>query len=231
MTDILWILLWLLSTLLITSAVAVLGYYRGVHYPLSFMAVLVVTAAVLANKIVVFGPFFVPAGVIVASATFLMTDILSEIWGKSIANQAVWTGFLGLLAFVLALESAVAWSPAPFALTQAEAFGSVLGQTPRIALASLVAYLVSQHHDVWAYHWWKERYHNRHLWLRNNASTIVSQLIDSVIFLTIAFYGVMPIGEMILGMWCAKVIIALLDTPFIYISRWLIRRWIAVPAN
>ncbi len=222
MNDILIVLLWMIGTLFATTFAAVLGRRFGVEYPLAFMAMLVLSASVLANKIVIFGPFFVPAGIIVASATFLMTDILSELWGREVATRAVWIGFLTMICFSIAVEAAVFWPAAPFALERAEMFNGILGQTPRIALASIVAYFVSQHHDVWAYHFWKEKTNNRHLWLRNNASTIVSQLLDSAIFITIAFYGTMPIASMILDMWLVKIVIAVLDTPFLYWGRRLI---------
>lgn len=212
---------WMLGALTMTTLAGVLGRRYGVEYPIAFMATLVIAAAVMANKIVVFGPFAVPAGIIVASATFLMTDILSEFWDKNMASKAVWVGFFCLIAFSLALQTAVYW-PAPlFGLEKAEMFNTLLGQTPRIAIASIAAYLLSQHHDVWAFHFWKNLTQGRHLWLRNTASTVISQLIDSAIFITIAFYGVMPVGQMIFDMWIVKVIIALIDTPFIYLGRWI----------
>lgn len=223
MTEILLIMCWMIGTLLATTMAAILGRRYGPEYPVAFMATLVISAAVLANKMVTFGPFDVPAGVIAASATFLLTDLLSELWGKQLATRAVWVGFIALAGFILALEFAVYWPSASFALERGSAFDNVLSQTPRIALASVAAYLVSQHHDVWAFHFWKDLLKGRHLWLRNNASTVVSQLIDSIIFISIAFYGTLPIGSMILDMWCVKVIIALLDTPFIYLGRWIIR--------
>ena len=113
------------------------------------------------------------------------------------------------------------WQPAVFATEFSEMFSKVLALTPRITLASFIAYLISQHHDIWIFHFWKKKTNGKHLWLRNNASTIVSQLIDSIIFVTIAFYGIFPIWNMILGMWIVKIIIALIDTPFIYGAIWL----------
>ncbi|PIZ54623.1 transporter, partial [Candidatus Uhrbacteria bacterium CG_4_10_14_0_2_um_filter_41_7] len=92
---------------------------------------------------------------------------------------------------------------------------------PRITVASFIAYLISQHHDVWAFHFWKKKTNGKHLWLRNNASTVVSQLIDTVVFTFIAFYGVLPIVPLILGTWVVKILIALIDTPFIYGAVWI----------
>ena len=93
----------------------------------------------------------------------------------------------------MAIYIAVNWTAAPFALDFSESFKSVLGIVPRVTLASMVAYLISQHHDIFAFHWWKDRTKGKHLWLRNTASTMVSQAIDTGIFITIAFYGVMDI--------------------------------------
>lgn len=97
----------------------------------------------------------------------------------------------------------------------------------RIVLASMIAYLVSQHHDVWAFLKWREVTKGKHLWLRNNASTIISQGIDTILFITIAFYGVVPnniLLQMMLYQWIWKLIVALLDTPFVYIGVSLIKK-------
>ena len=185
------------------------------------MAALVVMANIFANKIVVFGPFTVPAGVILFSMTFFITDLLSEKWGKKYAKKAVWAGFYASLLLIISVYIVTAWQPAPFAIEMSEMFSKVLALTPRIALAGFIAYIISQNHDVWAFHFWKRLTKGKHLWLRNNASTITSQLIDSAIFITIAFYGIFPIWNMILGMWVVKIIIALIDTPFMYAAIWM----------
>ena len=218
------IILWILATLAVTSAAALIGKRYGVEYVIAIAASLAVIANILANKIVVFGPFTVPAGVIAFSMTFLMTDILSEKWGKQYARKAVWAGFYVNLVFVVSLYIAIAWEAAPYAADAAGMFADVLRLSPRIFLGGLVAYLISQHHDIWAFHFWKKKTKDKHLWLRNNASTIVSQLLDSVIFIVIAFYGVFPILPLILGQWVVKIIIALLDTPFMYGIVWLMDR-------
>ena len=90
-----------------------------------------------------------------------------------------------------------------------------------MVLASMVAYLVSQHHDIFAFHWWKKKTGGRYLWLRNTASTIVSQAIDTGLFITIAFYGVLDIVPLLLGQYVVKLIIAIIDTPFMYSISWL----------
>jgi uncharacterized integral membrane protein (TIGR00697 family) len=180
-------------------------------------------ASVLANKIITVFGLFVPAGVLAYSITFICTDVISEIWGKERANHTVLGGFVALVSVLILVQLSLIWPKAPF-WTNDEAFGSVLGSTSRIIIASFIAYLVSQYHDVWAFHFWKKVTGDRHLWLRNNLSTLVSQFLDSFIFITIAFYGVMPIGSLIIGQWIIKVAIALLDTPVIYFVVYMIRK-------
>jgi len=215
------IIIWILATLVVGSLAGVLGKRYGVEYPIALMAALVVMANIFANKIVVFGPFTVPAGVIVFSMTFFITDLLSEKWGKKYAHKAVWAGFFSSLVLLISVYIVVNWQAAPFATEMGEMFAKVLALTPRITLAGFAAYIVSQNHDIWAFHFWKKKTKGKHLWFRNNASTIVSQLIDSVIFIAIAFYGIFPIIPLILGQWVVKIIIALMDTPFMYGAIWL----------
>ena len=180
-------------------------------------------ASVLANKIITVFGLFVPAGVLAYSITFICTDVISEIWGRDRANTTILGGFVALLVVLFLVQLSLAWPRAPFWDNDA-AFRSVLGATSRIIVASFIAYLVSQYHDVWAFHFWKRITNDRHLWLRNNLSTAVSQLLDSFIFITIAFYGVMPIGSLIVGQWIVKMAIAALDTPMVYAAVYLLRR-------
>ncbi len=219
------ILLWVVFSFVLGSLAAVLGKKYGAVYPISLVAALTVIANIFASKIVVFGPFEVPASVIVFSMTFFLTDILSEKWSKKEAQTAVWAGFLANFVFILSLYFVLNWEAASYSQQIAEAFKSIFALTPRIVLAGFIAYLISQNHDVWAFHFWKKITKGRYLWFRNNASTIVSQLIDSVVFITIAFYGVLPIVPLIIGQWVAKIIIALLDTPFIYLSIWIMEKF------
>jgi hypothetical protein len=180
-------------------------------------------ASVLASKIInVFG-LFVPAGILAYSITFVCTDVISEIWGKETAKNTVIGGFIALLTALILVRIGLIWPKAPF-WDGEEAFHAILGSTSRIIIASFVAYLVSQLHDVWAFHFWKRVTHERHLWLRNNLSTATSQFLDSMIFITIAFYGVMPVWPLIIGQWIIKFAIGVLDTPVIYAVIWFIRR-------
>ncbi len=218
------VILWIIATFTIGSVAGILGKRYGVAYPIALVSALVVMANIFAGKIVQFGPFTVPAGVIVFSMIFFITDLISEKWGKKEARTAVWAGFFSSLVLVISVYIVINWQPAGFAAEFSEMFAKVFALTPRITLAGFIAYLISQHHDIWAFHFWKKKTNGKHLWLRNNASTIASQLIDSVIFIFIAFYGIFPIMELIIGQWAVKIIIALIDTPFMYGAIWIMDR-------
>ena len=224
MNEILLIGIWALITIAVSAFAGVLGKKFGVEYTVAILAALSVMASIFANKIVLVGPFTVPAGVLVFSMTFVITDIISEAWGKQAAKRAVWTGFYANIILILSVFIVINWPSPDFFLEAATGFNQAIGLTVRIALAGLITYLISQHHDVWAFHFWKEKTNGKHLWLRNNASTISSQLIDSVLFITIAFYGVMPILPLIIGQWVVKICIALLETPFVYLTLWLMKK-------
>jgi len=177
-----------------------------------------VISEILANKIVHLKGIYVPAGVIAYAITFPITDTIGEIWGKTYAKQLVLAGFLTLIVVFLLIGLAIVLPAASF-WKEEEAFKSVLGMKEgamRITIASLFAYIVSQYHDVWAFHFWRKVTRGKYLWLRNNASTFVSQGIDTFIFIFIAFYGVFPIFPLILGQYLVKISIALLDTPVVY---------------
>ncbi|HUW22677.1 MAG TPA: queuosine precursor transporter [bacterium] len=182
-----------------------------------------VIAGVLASKIVNIAGLIVPGGVFAYSITFPITDIICEVWGKKKGKYVVFSGFITLLVVLALIRLTLIFPKASF-WTGEEAFTKILGGTSRIIIASFIAYLVSQYHDIWAFHFWRKVTKGKHLWLRNNASTFVSQFIDTVVFITIAFYGVMPVFTLIKGQYIIKLLIALLDTPIVYFGVWLIRR-------
>ena len=163
-------------------------------------------------------------GNIVYATSFLATDILSENYGIKEAKRAVYIGFFTLIVMAGLMNLALVFKPAPEDFAQ-ESLLTIFNLVPRIAGASLLAYWISQLHDVWAYQFWKRRFpSSRFIWLRNNASTIVSQLIDSVIFSLAAFAGKFPTGvliEIVVSTYLLKVIVAVADTPFIYFARWM----------
>lgn len=192
-------------------------------------------ATILANIQVVqtiqlFG-FSATLGNVVYATSFLVTDILSENYGKKEAGKAVWIGFFSLIAMTLLMNLTLLFHPLPgddFAQTTHGALSTIFSLMPRIALASLTAYIISQRHDVWAFHFWKRRFpSDRHLWLRNNLSTMVSQLFDSVIFVVIAFWGVFEpaiLAEILITTYLLKWMVAAADTPFVYWAKLINRK-------
>lgn len=159
--------------------------------------------------------------------TFLITDIVEEVRGKEVTKVFVHAGFLSLCIAVLFVFVSTGLPPSPL-YPHSEAFNNVFSNSLRIILASMIAFVISQYHDLWAFNFWKQKTNGRYLWLRNNLSTIVSQLLDSVVFIFIAFYqatpglGIVQIFYMVMPLWTLKVGFALLDTPFVYLGvRWL----------
>ena len=178
-------------------------------------------ANVVSSKIVYFCGLTVPAAIVAYPLTFLMTDVIGEIWGKDEANSTVRLGFICQCVSLLLIWLAMLLPVAPFADNQNE-FANILGSSFRVVVASMVAYIFSQSWDVWVFHAIRDRYISKHgsvrgsRWIWNNASTMTSQMIDTAIFITGAFYGVVPdITNMILSQYLIKVIYAALDTiPF-----------------
>lgn len=189
---------------------------------------LLVLANIIAAKIInieIFDySFFVPAAVFAYAFTFAITDTISEVWGKERTNWLVFTGFITALISAVLIKLAINFPAAPF-WTMEEQFNAILGSNLRFTIAGLTAYLVSQYHDVWSFHFFKEKTNGKHLWLRNNLSTSISQLLDTTIFITIAFYGIVPdLWKMILSQYVIKLLIALFDTPIVYGLVYLIRK-------
>ena len=154
--------------------------------------------------------------------TFLVTDLISEIYGKKKANQVVLAGIFAsffslLIVYVADLVPATSWSPVDNTL-----FNSVFGLSVVAVFSSMVAYLLAQLIDIRIYHYWKTLTKGRHLWLRNNFSTVTSQFLDtfSVLFLLCSF-GIIEwnlFGKILLSGFLFKVMIAFLDTPILYIA-------------
>lgn len=180
-------------------------------------------ANVVSSKIVSFWGLTVPAAIVAYPLTFLMTDVIGEIWGKEEANKTVKLGFICQMVSLVLIGGAILLPVAPFADNQAQ-FTAILGSSFRVVFASMVGYLVSQSWDVWIFHKVRDVYIKKHgstkggRWIWNNASTMTSQIIDTAIFITIAFIGTVPnIWTMILSQYLVKFVYALLDTPFFYL--------------
>ncbi len=205
------------------------------------MAGLFITSLVTSNLI--FQKFFswnpfglfefeLSVGIIAYPITFLITDIISELYGRKRANKVVVAGifasFFALLIIIVSTEApATTWSPISDVV-----FKKVFGFTYIAVGASLAAYLLAQFMDVQMFHFWKRKTKGKHLWLRNNFSTFSSQLIDtaSILFLLCSF-GVIKwelFGMLLLSGYLFKVLFAFFDTPIIYLLVYLARKYFQI---
>ena len=173
--------------------------------------------------------FELSVGILPYPITFLVTDIISEIYGREKANRVVMVGFISsifIMGVVMVgdMVSATQWSPVDDSV-----FHRVFGLFGPAVFASMTAYITAQFIDIRIFHFWKRKTNNRHLWLRNNGSTIFSQLIDtlSVLFLLCSF-GVIDwvrFYPLLINGFLFKVLVALIDTPFFYLFSQLLRNF------
>ena len=187
----------------------------------------VVAANVTGGKIVSIVGFSLSVGALAYPITFLYTDVLSDVFGKRATQQVIWMGFLANVLVGGFIWLSVQISPAEFWLDQGE-YANVLGASARVFFASTCAFLTSQLIDVEIFHFIKRLAPGFGvLWIRNNASTFISQGIDTVLFASIAFIGVVPfeqVLDIIIGQYVIKLFIALLDTPICYLGVWVLTR-------
>ena len=189
-----------------------------------------VTCNLIANKFVTvdlgFKVFIVSAGILPYPLTFLVTDLISELYGQRKANLVVFSGFIASLFVLLFLWLGGQFSSIPESLVSDEIYNSVFQNAWRLIAASMIAYLFAQFIDVRIFHFWKKLTDGKHLWLRNNGSTIASQLVDTTLVICILFIGVWntdQIQSAIIDGWIFKMLMALLDTPIIYGIIFLLR--------
>lgn len=166
-------------------------------------------------------------GNVLFAATFLITDILSECEGKKEANKAVVIGVFASLFFLVISQSWLLYKPADSDFAHSSII-TVFSNTPRMIISSLVVYAISQFFDVWLYHkWWeftekKCRDKQKFLWLRNNGSTLISQIVNTLLFTAFAFWGTYDaktIVSIFLSSYVIFVVTSLMDTPALYIAR------------
>lgn len=197
-----------------------------------------ITSLVLANvvgitKFVHFWGLSIPVGMLAYPVTFLCTDLISELYGHRHANFLVWVGLMMNVFLFAILSMGFYLPPDPTWLAglqdepyKAEIFGTIYDLMARATLASMIAYLIAQFCDVYFYHFWKRFTKDKHLWLRNNASTMTSQLIDTTAVMFITFWGKLSLSQIlqfILFGYIFKIVAAALDTPFMYLGVHLLK--------
>ena len=215
-------LLW--AILLVINFGAILFAYRiwgklGLYL---WIPISVIIANIQVTKTVNLFGLEATLGNIVYATSFLVTDILSECFSKKESRKAIGIGFFALICMTVMMQVAIRFNPAPSDFVQ-DSMVTIFSFMPRLMVASLIAYFISNHHDIIAYEFWKKKFpSNRMIWLRNNASTFVSQLIDSVLFTFIAFYGIFEMDvlyQIVISTYILKWAVALLDTPFLYLAK------------
>lgn len=200
------------------------------------LQVAIATAILLANlqgpKLTIIFGFQTSMGVIFYSSIFFATDVLSENYGRREASKAVMMGFVVSIIVLVMLSLGLLFQPSErvagdFPREVHEAFDTILNFTPRFVFGSLLAYLISQSFDVWVFHWIKARTGDGKLWLRNNVSTMSSQVLDTVLYSLVVWWGTVDLKTALaLGgvKYAFKVAIAMIDTVFIYWARSMHRR-------
>lgn len=217
----------IISVLVIYTGVVAFYRFFGKGGLLAFS----VMATILANIEVLllvnaFGIEMTLGNVLFAS-TFLITDVLSENHGRKDANKAVLISTFSSVMFIFISQMWLLYSPSENDWASG-AFRTIFASTPRIVCASLAVYFVSQIVDVWLYHkWWDlcRRYfkdERKGLWIRNNGSTLISQLLNTVLYTTLAFYGTYQLNTLIsifISSYVIFIFTSMIDTPFVYWCR------------
>ena len=217
----------ILSVIGIYGAVLLWLYLFGAHGLMGFTVFATIAANIEVLIMVRAFGMEMTLGNILFGSTFLVTDILSELFNKETSKRAVNIGILTSLTMIILTTSWMYYIPSEsdFAFP---AIKEIFSNTPRLMLVSLVAYAFSQKFDVWAYHkWWdftekKCGDRKRYLWLRNNGSTLMSQFINNIIFTFGAFWGIYNLKILIniaLSSYVIFIFTSILDTPAIYLSR------------
>jgi uncharacterized integral membrane protein (TIGR00697 family) len=209
--------------------------YRWFHIVTGIFVTSLVISNIIAVKLVNILGLYLPAAVILFPIAYIFGDVLTEVYGYARARQVIWTGFFcNLLAVAVIwiaglLPSAPFWALGPFEspATAQQAYQAILGFTPRLLLASFIAYLIGEFLNSFVMAKLKIRTEGRLLWLRTISSTIVGEGADSAVFITVAFWGIFPtnaIGQAILSQWLFKVTYETLATPLTYwVVNWLKR--------
>jgi queuosine precursor transporter len=182
-----------------------------------FVATLV-ASNIIAVKIAAVGPFSVPAAIVIFPLAYLFGDVLTEVWGYRVARMVIWTGFLANVVVVLFIAAAIAIPADPHYTDQA-AYARILGSTPRLVAASLIAYLLGEFLNAFVLARLKVATKGRLLWTRTIGSTLLGQGVDSIVFISLAFAGTQPWSLLIViirDVWVVKVLYEIIATPITY---------------
>jgi uncharacterized integral membrane protein (TIGR00697 family) len=192
----------------------------------SLFVTCLLTANIIAVKLIILVGFLVPAGIIIFPLSYLFGDVLTEVYGYGAARRVIWLGFACNLLAVIAIILGGLAPAAPFWHDQA-AYETILGFTPRLLLASFTAYLVGEFANSFVLAKLKIATQGRWLWTRTIGSTLIGEGLDTVIFISVAFWGIIPPPLMltaILTQWVFKVLYEVVATPFTYLVVGFLKR-------
>ncbi len=192
----------------------------------SLFVTCLITANIIAVKLILLFGFLVPAGIIVFPLSYLFGDVLTEVYGYGAARQVIWLGFACNLLAVIAIYLGGLAPAAPIWHDQA-AYQTILGFTPRLLLASFTAYLVGEFANSFVLARLKIATKGRWLWTRTIGSTLIGEGLDTIIFISIAFWGIIPpplILTAMLTQWTFKVLYEVIATPFTYLIVGFLKR-------
>ncbi len=227
--EIIWLLMLIFCFISILIFIRLFGYIGIFIY--SALAVIAGNIQVLKTVDFFYSPEPVALGTILFASTFLCTDILSEYYGKEKARTNILIGFCAFLFMTLLMVLTIGFKPSEGDWVQ-ESLSNVFTPMTRFFIASMIAYLISQYFDVWFFSYLKKITSEKYLWLRNNLSTIVSSLVDNTVFSIFAWILLNPepisiynvIMIYIFGTYFLRILIALFDTPFIYVAKFFIKK-------
>lgn len=217
---------------ILISAVTIFGawYARRYNRPDGLMGLyvaLVVISNVVASKAIAFDlgftTLFAPGAALIFSVTFLVTDMVNEKFGRRETQRMIMIAVVANIAQVFFSYMIMNATPAPFFNGQS-AFETVFGFVPRIVTAGLLAFYVSEMADAYIFQWFRKLTRGRQLWMRNAFSSLPSMFLDSAIFIVFAFYGVLPVIPLIIGLTAVKWLVGIIDIPFMYLSRAIMGR-------
>ncbi len=189
-----------------------------------FIAALI-TSTLIGSKLVVIGPLTLSAGIVVFPFTFLSLDVIADCFGRATANKTVQISIPVQLFVIFFVWLGGVLPQSPYR-PLGSAYAKMFSLAPRMVLASVIAFFVSQLFDVSIFLSVKERTQGKRLWLRTNVATLLSQLIDTAAFSAVFLGGVIPVFEIVKAgatVYCAKVALGFVNTPFVYLGRYLIR--------
>jgi queuosine precursor transporter len=188
-----------------------------------------IVSNMIAIKVVAIGPFFLPAAIVIFPVSYILGDILTEVYGYRRTRQVIWIGFTCNALSVAAIYLSILMQPAPFWTlahfaspeTSQDAYAAIFGFIPRLLIASFIAYLAGEFLNAFVMAKIKMAMQGRHLWVRTISSTLLGQMADSAIFITMAFYGILPstvLANMIITQWLTKSLYEALLTPLTYMA-------------